>query len=229
MLIKNKKIFFALISTLLFLSVSIASGQDSDNELVNPKDFIPDIIIDLKYATSDHKFLNLPEGDIQLPKFYTVNECLLLAKTVKLLKVAQDTLRKITQFNGRQYPKGIGIKIWDGYRPLSVQYLFWEIYPNPIYIANPANGSKHNRGGAVDLTLVDLNTGLELKMPTPFDDFSEKASHSYNFLPQEVLQNRSLLKSILTQVAGMIAYDAEWWHYEIPGATNYPLLDFQMK
>lgn len=229
MLIKFKKIFFVSLSVLLFLPISIAFSQDAEDELVNPKDFIPDIVIDLKYATSDHKFLNLPEGDIPLPKFYTANECLLLAKTVKHLKIAQDTLRKITQFNGRNYPKGIGIKIWDGYRPLSVQYLFWEIYPNPTYIANPANGSKHNRGGAVDLTLIDLNTGMELKMPTAFDDFSEKASHSYNFFPTEVLQNRALLKSILTQVAGMIAYDAEWWHYEIPGANNYPLLDFQMK
>ncbi len=229
MLANSKKIFSFLSTIVLFLSVTVTFGQDSEEELVNPKDFIPDIVIDLKYATSDHKFLNLPEGDIALPKFYTANECLLLAKTVKLLKVAQDTLRKITLFNGRLYPKGIGIKIWDGYRPLSVQYLFWEIYPNPTYIANPANGSKHNRGGAVDLTLVDLSTGLELKMPTAFDDFSEKASHSYNFLQQEVLQNRALLKSVLTQVAGMIAYDAEWWHYEIPGASNYPLLDFQMK
>jgi D-alanyl-D-alanine dipeptidase len=219
------KIFLSLISLPLF----VLFGQDSDDELINPKDLIPDIVIDLKYATSDHKFLNLPEGNISLPKFYTANECLLLGKAVKLLKIAQDSLRNITQFNGKTYPKGIGIKIWDGYRPLSVQYLFWEIYPNPTYIANPANGSKHNRGGAVDLTLIDLATGAELKMPTPFDDFSEKASHSYTFLPQEVIQNRSLLKSILTQVAGMLAYEAEWWHYEIPGANNYPLLDFQMK
>jgi D-alanyl-D-alanine dipeptidase len=213
----------------LVLLIHYSFAQNTDDELVNPKDLIPDLIIDLKYASSDHKFLNLPEGDISLPKFYSSNECLVLGKAAQLLKIAQDTLRKITQFNGQTYPEGIGIKIWDGYRPRSVQYLFWEIYPNPTYIANPDNGSKHNRGGAVDLTLVDLATGSELKMPTAFDDFSEKASHSYMFLPQEVLQNRSLLKSILTQTAGMLAYDEEWWHYEIPGANNYPLLDFQVK
>lgn len=214
---------------LMILSTFLAFGQDTDDELVNPKDIIPDLVIDLKYATSDHKFLNLPEGDLLLPKFYTVNECLVLSKAAKLLKIAQDSLKKIREFDGKTYPNGIGLKIWDGYRPLSVQYLFWEIYPNPVYIANPANGSKHNRGGAVDLTLVDLLTGNDLKMPTPFDDFSEKASHGYNSFSQEILNNRALLKSIMSQVAGMVIYDAEWWHYEIPGASNYPLLDFQMK
>ena len=219
-----------LLISVLLLPFSLAFGQDGEDELVNPKDLIPDIVIDLKYSTSDHKFLNLPEGDILLPKFYTANECLLLLKAVKLLKIAQDSLRKIRDFNDKLYPNGIGIKIWDGYRPLAVQYLFWEIYPNPVYIANPATGSKHNRGGAVDMTLVDLATGTELNMPTLFDDFSVKASHSYiGYLSTEVLNNRALLKSIMAEVAGMLIYDAEWWHYEIPGASNYPLLDFQMK
>ena len=219
-----------LIFSILLFPAFYALGQDGEDELINPKDLIPDIVIDLKYSTSDHKFLNLPEGDILLPKFYTANECLLLSKAVKMLKIAQDSLRNIREFNGKQYPNGIGIKIWDGYRPRSVQYLFWEIYPNSTYIANPETGSKHNRGGAVDLTLVDLATGTELKMPTLFDDFSEKASHSYiGYLSTEVLNNRALLKSIMAEVADMLIYDAEWWHYEIPGASNYPLLDFQMK
>lgn len=217
-----------LLIALLFPLLTVFA-QDGEDELINPKDLIPDIVIDLKYATSDHKFLNLPEGDILLPKFYTANECLLLAKAVKMLKVAQDTLRNIREHYGKSYPNGIGIKIWDGYRPRAVQYLFWEIYPNSTYIANPASGSKHNRGGAIDLTLIDLATGEELKMPTAFDDFSITASHSFTNLPPEIIANRTLLRTIMTQVAGLILYDAEWWHYEIPGATNYPLLDFQMK
>ena len=222
----NKTLLFAVLLFPFFLTLA----QDGEDELVNPKDLIPDIVIDLKYSTSDHKFLNLPVGDILLPKFYTANECLLLSKAVYLLKIAQDSLRDIRVFNGKLYPNGIGIKIWDGYRPRSVQYLFWEIYPNSTYIANPETGSKHNRGGAVDLTLVDLATGTELKMPTLFDDFSEKASQSYiGYLTTEVLNNRALLRSIMSEVAGFLIYDAEWWHYEIPGASNYPLLDFQMK
>lgn len=204
-------------------------AQSGDDQLVNPQELIPDIVIDLRYSTPEHKFLNLPDGDLNLPKLYTCNECLLLLKTVKALQIAQDSLRNIRYHNGKNYPKGIGIKIWDGYRPRAVQYLFWEIYPNSKYIANPNSGSKHNRGGAVDLTLIDLASGEELAMPTAFDDFSDQASHGYSDLPADVLANRALLKSIMTEVAGLYAYDAEWWHYEVEGAKDYPLLDFQLK
>ena len=207
----------------------ISSAQTGDDELVNPKELIPDIVIDLRYSTPNHKFLNLPEGDMPLPKFYTANECLLLLKAVQQLKIAQDSLRNIREHNGISYPEGIGIKIWDGYRPRAVQYLFWEIYPNSKYIANPNSGSKHNRGGAVDLTLIDLATGEELEMPTLFDDFSEKAWHSYNDLSQSVINNRELLKTIMAEVADFKIYDYEWWHYEVEGAKDYPLLDFQLK
>jgi len=137
--------------------------------------------------------------------------------------------RKIRFHDGQSYPNGIGIKIWDAYRPRAVQFLFWEIYPNPTYIANPTSGSKHNRGGAIDLTLIDLNTGIELDMPTAFDDFSNVASHGYTNLPPNVIANRNLLRSIMTQVAGFNEYYYEWWHYEVFGAGNLPLRDFQLK
>lgn len=204
-------------------------AQSSDDEFVNPKDIIPDIVIDLRYSTADHKFLNLPIGDISLPKFYTCNEALMLNKLVKAIKVAQDSLRKIRTYMGKEYSKGIGIKIWDGYRPRAVQYLLFDVYPNPVYVADPNNGSMHNRGGAVDLTLIDLATGNELEMPTLFDDFSDRASHSYTNLSQEAINNRKLLKDILTKVAGLNYYESEWWHYNLPDANSYPLMDFQMK
>ena len=162
-----KKLLF-----LLFVIPIFISAQVGDDELVNPKELIPDIVIDLRYSSADHQFRNLPSGNILLPKFYTANESLVLLKAANLLKIAQDSLRKIRSYNGTSYPQGIGIKIWDGYRPRAVQYLFWEIYPNATYIADPTTGSKHNRGGAIDLTLVDLATGEELQMPTLFDDFS---------------------------------------------------------
>jgi zinc D-Ala-D-Ala dipeptidase len=218
-----------IVLILLTLMPQFLFCQSSDNELVNPKELIHDIVIDLKYNTAGHKFRNLPTGDITLPKFYTTNECLLLRKAVNQLKLAQDTLRNIRIHNGVSYPQGIGIKIWDGYRPRAVQYLLFAIYPNPVYIADPNSGSKHNRGGAVDLTLVDLATGNEFQMPTLFDDFSNKAAHSYSELPANVIANRLLLKNIMVQVAGFIIYEAEWWHYEVAGASNFPLLDFQMK
>lgn len=214
---------------LFFISIGLASAQTGEDELVNPKDLIPEIVIDLRYSTPDHKFLNLPSGDIQLPKFYTCNESLMTLKLVNALNLAQDSLRSIRTHDGRNYPKGIGIKIWDGYRPRAVQYLLFEIFPNPVYVADPNSGSMHNRGGAVDLTLIDLETGEELVMPTLFDDFSAEASHSYNNLPADVLANRKLLRDVMTQVAGLKTYDAEWWHYNLQDASTYPLKDFQMK
>ena len=136
-----KRIFILLIFSSLLLA------QTAENELVNPKDFIPDIVIDLRYSTPDHWFRNLPNGNVQLPKFYTANECLAVRKAVDMLVVAQDSLRNIRLHNGTSYPSGIGIKIWDGYRPRAVQYLLFEIYPNPAYVADPTSGSKHNRLG----------------------------------------------------------------------------------
>ncbi len=214
---------------ILMLLPAALFAQTGDDEFVNPKDIIPDIVIDLRYSTPNHKFLNLPNGDMNLPKFYTVNECLMTLKLAESLKLAQDSLRNIRMHDGKSYPEGIGIKIWDGYRPRAVQYLFWEIFPNSTYIANPESGSKHNRGGAVDLTLIDLATGEELRMPTKFDDFSSAAGHGYTSLPANVIANRDLLKSILVNVGGLNIYSAEWWHYEVNGANSYPLRDFQMK
>ncbi len=217
-----------LLFLLLILPIFV-KAQTAEDELVNPKELIPDIVIDLRYSSADHKFLNLPTGDMQLPKFYTANECLMLLKAANMLKVAQDSLRKIRTHNGVSYPQGIGIKIWDGYRPRAVQYLFFAIYPNPTYIADPNTGSKHNRGGAIDLTLIDLATGQELQMPTKFDDFSIQASQSYNNLSQAAIANRLLLRTIMNDYAGFSIYEDEWWHYEVPNASSYPLLDFQMK
>lgn len=214
---------------LMFLPV-LLYGQSGLDELVNPKDLIPDIVIDLRYSTPNHKFLNIPnKGDIQLPKFYTCNESLVLLKLANALKLAQDHLRTVTTHNNKQYPRGIGLKIWDGYRPRAVQYLFFEIYPNPVYIADPASGSMHNRGGAVDVTLIDLATGKELEMPTKFDDFSTDASVSNNDLPQEIINNRDLLFNTMTNIAHLKSYSAEWWHYNLNDAGSYPLQDFQMK
>ena len=116
------------------------------------------------------------------------------------------------------------LKIFDGYRPFHVTKLMWEILPDERYVANPKDGSRHNRGAAVDLTLVDL-TGAELKMPTGFDDFTEKAAHSYMNLPSEVIENRKKLRSIMEKY-GFFAIESEWWHYDLKDYANYPILDY---
>lgn len=210
-----KKVIF-----LVCLFKAIAWAQNEQDELVNLKDLIPDIVLDLRYNTIDN-FAN--------QKLYSTDEALLMLKAAKRLKIIQDSLRKITSYNDKDYPQGLGIKIYDAYRPRAIQYLMFEIFPNPTYVADPTTGSIHNRGGAVDLSLIDRATGEELVMPTVFDWFGPEAGHDYQNLPADAIANRSLLRIVMTQVGGFEIYDSEWWHYEYPGASNFPLLDFQMK
>jgi D-alanyl-D-alanine dipeptidase len=200
----------------LLLPLSLAA-QSGDDELVNVKELIPDIVIDLKYNTTDN-FVSYYSGMPQ--KLYTTDECYLALGTAKRLIVVQDSLRKM----------GLGLKIFDGYRPRSVQYLMWEIFPNSTYVADPNSGSQHNKGAAADVTLINLSTGQELAMPTAFDHFGIEASHGYTTgLTQEQIDNRALLRSMMTTVGGLADYSAEWWHYQYTPSTAYPLIDHQLK
>lgn len=185
--------------------------QSSDAELVNVKELIPDIVLDVRYNT----VLNFTNQ-----KLYTTNECLLAHGMVNRLIVVQDSLRK----------RGLGLKIYDGYRPRAVQYLMWEIFPDPTFVADPATGSRHNRGAAVDLTLIDLATGSELVMPTPYDFFGDAAGHGWTIgLSAEQIANRELLLAMMENVGGMTRTSSEWWHYDHAPSAVLPLLDFQMK
>lgn len=125
--------------------------------------------------------------------------------------------------------QGIGLLIFDAYRPYSVTKKMWEAVPDNRYAANPAKGSNHNRGAAIDVSLYNLQSGDPLQMPTLFDDFSEKAHHNYMQLPQEILTNRSILKNIMTKY-GFMALETEWWHYYLPNAASrFELLDFNFR
>jgi D-alanyl-D-alanine dipeptidase len=202
---------FPAVCALAALAAAAAPGQSADEELVRVKELIPGIVLDLRYATADN-FLH--------EKVYTADECLLAHGAVRSLIVVQDSLRS----------RGLGLKIFDGYRPRAVQYLMFAIFPNPAYVADPTSGSTHNRGGAVDVSLVRLSDGQELLMPTPFDFFGPEAGHSWTIgLNQEQIDNRALLRDMMTRVGGFTIYDDEWWHYTWPAAGGYPLLDFQMK
>lgn len=208
---------------LIFIMAAVSTAafsQDGNKELVRVKDIIPDAVIDLKYSDTNN---------FTHTKLYSANESYLLLEAAIKLKLVQDSLRKIRTHYGVERPKGLGVKIWDGYRPRSVQYLMWSILPNPTYVANPESGSVHNRGGAIDLTLIDFATGEELLMPTEFDSFEDKAAHDYPYLPAEAVYNRGFLKSIMVNVGGFDFYQNEWWHYQIPNAKNYELLDFQIR
>lgn len=209
-----------VITTILIFLPLFLHAQSASDEIVPVKELIPDIGFDIRYSTVNN---------FTSQKLYTVGEAYLSIGAINKLKIVHDSLKNITSHNGINYSQGLGLKIFDGYRPRSVQYLMFEIFPNPVYVADPNSGSIHNRGGAVDVSIIDMATGQEIPMPTEFDWFGPEASHSYMNLPASVIANRSLLYNMMVQVGGFVPYDAEWWHYSISGASSLPLLDFQMK
>ena len=209
-----------LLLNIFIISHSLTSGQTTTKKLVKVKEIIPDIEIELKYATIDNFTKQI---------LYPSNICFLAFGAVENLKLVQDSLRNINSYNGVKYSHGLGLKIWDGFRPRSVQYRMWEIVPDPRYVADPNIGSSHNRGGAVDLTIIDFSTKDELDMPTTFDFFGAEAHHDYMDHPLEVIANRELLKNLMTNVGSFSIYPEEWWHYKYPPSDNFPLLDFQPK
>ena len=188
------------------------SVQTSDkNTLVNLKKVIPDVILDLKYGT-DNNFTGT--------KLYKYAATTYLRKEVAfaLLKV-NDDLKNV----------GFGLKIFDAYRPYSVTKLMWDIVHDERYVANPLKGSGHNKGIAVDLTIIDMNTLNELKMGTAFDNFTDSAHHSFTKnLPLEIIANRSLLKSTMEKY-GFKSLETEWWHYSFSSNENYEVMDIDFK
>lgn len=174
-------------------------------QLVEANTVVTDLVVDLRYATDDnflHKAV-YPKG----------SRCLLLAESAKRLKVAADALAK----------QGFRLKVWDCYRPHAVQFEMWKIFPKPGYVAEPKAGSNHNRGGAVDLTLVTAD-GKDVEMPTPFDTFSEAAHHKYTGGTAESLENRAALRAAM-ESAGFVKNAMEWWHWDLPDAKTRPILD----
>lgn len=184
-------------------------AADSNQALIDLKTYIPKIRTDVKYATTDnftHQVL-YPQADVYLR-----------LPAAKALKAVQQEL------NG----KGLGLKIFDGYRPYSITEKMWTIVPDDRYAADPHKGSGHNRGVAVDLTLIDLRTGKELPMPTGFDNFTEKAHHDYPLTDTTVMANRKLLRDIMEK-HGFIPLPTEWWHYYLKDFERYALMDLSFQ
>lgn len=178
----------------------------NDSVFVNLKNYSGDFLYDMRYA-SENNFLQT--------KVYDCAECFLRYKTVKKLIEANDKFKK----------RGYTIKLYDCYRPLDVQKKMWAIVPNPIYVADPKKGSIHNRGGAVDITLVDKD-GIELDMGTPFDHFGQEAAHSYLNLPPKVIANRKLMREIM-ESCSFKSFASEWWHYNLPTDEKDKVANFK--
>lgn len=199
-------ISIAFIFSLIF---PIDSLYAQKNKLVNIQELDSTILIDVRYAT---------ENNFTGQKLYETNK-------VYLIKEAARDLIKAHKYLKEKY--NLRLKIYDGYRPLSVQKKMWAIMPDDRYVANPAKGSRHNRGCAVDLTLVD-SLGNELDMGTPYDDFTEKSHIDYKNLPPEVLRNRKILQEAMTKF-NFTPMRTEWWHFDYKGWEKYPILDIEIK
>jgi len=190
------------------ITENISEARISDTSFINIKTLSNDFILDLKYATEDN-FLH--------QKVYECADCYLRKNTALALMKANQELIK----------KGFRIKLYDCYRPLDIQKKMWKILPGTNYVANPKKGSKHNRGAAVDLTLVD-SLGNELDMGTKFDFFGPEAHHTYLKHSKEVLQNRKLLKETLAKYNFKSIYN-EWWHYEYRPERYSTVSNFKWK
>ena len=122
--------------------------------------------------------------------------------------------------------KGLGLVIFDGYRPWAITKVFWEVTSEDKrkFVANPATGSRHNRGCAVDLSIYDLKTGKEIEMPSDFDEFTERASPDYKGGTVKERKNRDLLRSLM-EAEGFTVNSNEWWHFDYRDWKEYPIFD----
>lgn len=180
--------------------------EPEDDEYVLVKKYMPDIYVELMYAT-DNNFTGV--------RIYDFTDAYLRYGTVKKLANVQKELKE----------QGYRLKIWDAYRPFEAQQKLWEVYPDPNYVANPANGmKKHNLGGTVDITMVAAD-GSVISMPTEFDDFSLKADRDYSDIEdEEAVKNVMILQNAMEN-NGFTGYQGEWWDYS--DTVEYEAVDFQ--
>lgn len=190
---------------MLFLTFHAESQTgDPQHQLVDLLSLDSSFVLDIRYSTSNNftKKVLYPSAKAKLRR-----------EAAESLVAVQRELKRMN----------LGLKIYDGYRPLSIQWKLWEIVPNEDFVANPKKGSRHNRGAAVDLTIID-SSGKELAMPTGYDDFTNKASHEFMDLPEPVLKNRTLLKDVMFR-HGFQPIKSEWWHYDFQGWEKFDIMD----
>src|SRR3989338_10154916 len=191
-MIFKKSFFLIILATFSFFMLQ-GLFYAEENPFVDIQKINPKIRIDIRYATP---------ANFTHETLYPEARCLLLRQVADKLSIVQQTLEK----------KGLGLKIYDGYRPLAVQKKMWAKFPVEGYVANPAKGSNHNRGAAVDLTLVDTD-GKELSMPSAYDEFSERAHRDYAGGAEEERQNRKILEDEMSK-EGFRGISTEWWHFD---------------
>ncbi len=184
------------------------AARDPEQRLVDVST-IPGIRIDVRYATTNN-FMH--------EQLYPIAKVYLRLPAVHALAEVQHDLAA----------DHLGLKVFDGYRPYSITQKMWEPIKNPDFVADPSKGSRHNRGAAVDLTLVDLATGEEIPMPTPYDAFTPKAAANYADLPANVIANRAKLRDAMVH-RGFDPLPSEWWHFDFHGWERFPLMNVPLE
>lgn len=205
-----------LVLTLLGMTGALAASQlaattaaaTKDSQLVDIRRIAPRIRLDIRYATTQN---------FTRTRLYSQARCLLRSPVAQKLANVQKQLET----------QGLGLKVYDCYRPLSAQRQMWKILPDERYVGNPARGSRHNRGAAVDLALVDRQ-GKDLPMPTEFDDFTEKAWRDYTGGSARSRQNSRTLE-LAMQKQGFIPLPTEWWHFDGANWQNFPVIDLPLE
>lgn len=203
--LKKRNLFWIATGLLTILIPGLLQAEDPIlSELVDIQLIIPQAHVDLKYATEDNF-----TGQV----VYQFHHCLMIKEAALRLRDVQTELESL----------GLGIKIWDGFRPVEAQWKFWALVPDERYVSDPRKGGRHTRGTAVDLTLI-TKEGQELPMPSLFDDFSDKAHRDYQGASEEAIKNRELLQSVMEK-HGFIGLPTEWWHFDLKDWQNYPPID----
>lgn len=192
-----------------FEAYKASLGANPRNELVDLEKFIPGIVLDIRYATTNN-FLH--------QRVYDLAKAYARKPVAEALKKAQEAFNK----------KGLGIKIYDGYRPYSATVKFYELYHDTTYVASPYRGSRHNRGCALDMTIVDLKTKKELRMPTEFDSFRKEAWPTTPIKDPVARKNRELIIGVM-EANGFKVNASEWWHFDFVGWQKYEVMDIDFE
>ncbi|WP_218022484.1 M15 family metallopeptidase [Chryseotalea sanaruensis] len=184
-------------------------AKNSANELIDLASFVPGIMLDIRYATANNFTKEI---------IYKQTKAYARKPVAEALKKAQESFAAY----------GVGIKVFDAYRPYSATVKFYEVYKDTTYVASPYKGSRHNRGCAIDMTLVDLKTGKNLKMPTEYDSFKKEAWPSTIVKDAEVKKNRDLIISVMAK-HGFKVNSSEWWHFDFIGWQKFDVLDIDFE
>ncbi|HEY0742216.1 MAG TPA: M15 family metallopeptidase [Chryseosolibacter sp.] len=219
----KKHIFFALIfitatthaqykyglKPMTYPEYLVAVKAAPQKELVDLENFVPGIVLDIRYATTNN---------------FTGTQIYNLAKAYARKPVAEALLKVQNELK----QKGFGIKMFDGYRPYKATVKFYEVYKDTTYVASPYRGSRHNRGCALDLTIIDLKTGEELKMPTEYDSFKKDAWPRTPVADPVIRANRKMLIDVM-ESNGFKVNGSEWWHFDFIGWKNYEVMDIDFE